>query len=181
MSGRRPRFAALALACGLVASASPAPAADVAQIDCPAAALNDGHWAALAEAGQAAAGDDDPRLAPLIEAVRACARRHGWSDAAAHWATRYHYGSAGQAVRRRLLVAAGVDLTELERVTRTDTEMLASVGTGADQEAMEGFFSRHLPVIMRTLRNREHAAGNLGSFAGFTAVVEASRRNFIAN
>ena len=163
-------------------SASPAPAADVVQLSCPRDRLSEAQRAGLGSAALAMAQMSDPRIQALTEALAACARSHAWSANAAEMARRYHLARAHEVAVRPVLMAAGLQLAEVERVILADNVLIARFQGGSDTIVMTDLIDRHRDLIMRTFGDRGTSlAEKFGSFLGAIALAEASRRGFIAD
>jgi len=165
-----------------VLAATPAMAADPAQLSCPRDQLSEAQLAALNTAAEAMVEFSDPRIAVLTAAIGDCARRHSWSATETEMARRYHLSHAYRMGVRPALIAGGLDLAELERAILADEEFLTRLRTATSGSVLESLVERHADLIMRTLGNRGGTLGErLGGYLGAIAMEEASRRNFIAD
>jgi hypothetical protein len=177
------RRSLLLAALAAAATATPAAAAGIAQLDCPNAAMSPAQREALAEAAAAMPHGSDPRLAPLRETAQACARRLRWSPAATNSAIAYHAAAAGVAQLRRRLAADGVDVAPLENALLADRALFDALGPGGNGETpMSTFLARHQAIIERTIGGRAgDVQERVGNFAGFLVAMQAMRVRFVAN
>lgn len=92
-------------------------------------------------------------------------------------------------MQRRWLVAAGVDVEEIEQMAREDETLIVSLGAGTFESAMEAARPRYAAPLQRALHGlgditderRGDLAEELGNYLGFIIATEASRRAFIAS
>jgi len=173
-------YAVLALAL----PAMPAQAADLANLDCPAAAMTAQQRAAVGELAADLGSDADSRMTVFTNALDRCAADSGWSVGAREAARRFGLGSMGQIELRRRFSRDGIDVAPLERAILDDVELSRAIRALQVTNVHIGDFARRRSaLIARVLGRRSVDTAFLeraGIFIAFRTVIEASRAEFAA-
>jgi len=175
---------AVAGAVGLVLSASPAAAADIATISCvrdqtlPASIEALLESARQAARGQSGARTPDTLRNDLYDAARKCQKLHGWSETAAEAAAKYTFVALRLEAMRPIAEGMGIQYGNV-------TASLAAM-TQSERDALLTGDQDGLLALLRELGRRgltsDPKTGELyGRLAALTVLLEQCRKDFVAN
>lgn len=172
--------AAIAAAFLLGVTASPAAAADAAELACPAAALSEEQRSAM----ETMSNDPTRRKAAVTAGGRAvadCARRFGWSERERTAASHYLPASLARERFRRVLTAAGLDAARIERDVVADRALIDAAATRRPNPPELTAHLMRLAEAEAAWLERNGSPENaqaLGGFVSATALAEGARINF---